>query len=205
MDGRIGKSFYKKGDLVSSASGPLAEIVRVDPIRVVFSVSEKQIDIFQKAFIDARRDGEKDKDVLKVRLEFPDRTEYAQAGRIAFIDNKMDPSTGTIAVWARFDNPKGRLVPGEYVNVFVRSTEPDMKFAIPQRAVQADRKGDFVYVVDDTNTVKKRWIHTGPVLENRFVVKSGLDKGERIIIQGLQKVQPDMKVQTRSNEDKKDS
>jgi membrane fusion protein (multidrug efflux system) len=205
MDGRIGKSFYKKGDLVSSASGPLAEIVRVDPIRVVFSVSEKQIDIFQKAFIDARRDGEKDKDVLKVRLEFPDRTEYAQAGRIAFIDNKMDPSTGTIAVWARFDNPKGRLVPGEYVNVFVRSTEPDMKFAIPQRAVQADRKGDFVYVVDDTNTVKKRWIHTGPVLENRFVVKSGLDEGERIIIQGLQKVQPDMKVQTRSNEDKKDS
>jgi hypothetical protein len=59
--------------------------------------------------------------------------------------------------------------------------------------------------VDDTNTVKKRWIHTGPVLENRFVVKSGLDEGERIIIQGLQKVQPDMKVQTRSTEDKEDS
>lgn len=203
MDGRIGKSFYKKGDLVSSASGPLAEIVSVDPIRVVFSVSEKQIDIIQKAFIDART--EKNKDVLKVRLKFPDRTEYAQDGRIAFIDNKMDPSTGTIAVWARFDNPNGRLVPGEYVNVFVRSAEPDMKFAIPRRAVQADRKGDFVYVVDDTNTVKKRWIHTGPVLENRFVVKSGLDEGERIIIQGLQKVQPDMKVQTRSTEDKEDS
>lgn len=199
MDGRIGKSFYKKGDLVSPASRPLAEIVSIDPIRVVFSVSEKQIDIIQKAFIDAK--SEKEKGVLKVRLEFPNQTEYGQTGRVAFINNKMDPGTGTIAVWARFDNPRGRLVPGEYVNVFVRSTEPDMKPAIPQRAVQTDRDGDFVYVVDDTNTVKKRRIHTGPVLENRFVVKSGLDKGERIIIQGLQKVQPDMKVQTRGSEE----
>ncbi|MFW5902038.1 MAG: efflux RND transporter periplasmic adaptor subunit [Thermodesulfobacteriota bacterium] len=199
MDGRIGKSFYKKGDLVSPASRPLAEIVSVDPIRVLFSVSEKQIDIIQQALIDAK--SEKDKGGLKVHLEFPNKTEYAQTGHIAFIDNKMDPATGTIAVWARFDNPGGRLVPGEYVNVFVRSTEPDMKPAVLQRAVQTDREGDFVYVVDKAGTVKKRRIQTGPALEDRFIVRSGLDKGERVIIQGLQKVRPDMKVQTRGNED----
>jgi len=198
MDGRLGKSFYKKGDLVSPASRPLAEIVSVDPIRVLFSVSEKQIDIIQQAFIDAK--SEKDKGGLKVHLEFPNKTEYAQTGRIAFIDNKMDPATGTIAVWARFDNPRGRLVPGEYVNVFVRSTKPDMKPAVLQRAVQTDREGDFVYVVDNANTVNKRRIQTGPALEDRFIVKSGLDKGERVIIQGLQKVRPDIKVQTRRSE-----
>ncbi|MFO7840387.1 MAG: efflux RND transporter periplasmic adaptor subunit [Desulfosalsimonadaceae bacterium] len=203
MDGRIGKSFYKKGDLVSPASRPLAEIVSVDPIRVVFSVSEKQIDMIQQAFIDAK--AEKDEGVLKVQLEFANKREYAQTGRIAFIDNKMDPDTGTIAVWARFDNPKGRLVPGEYVNVFVRTAEPDMQPAIAQRALQTDRQGDFVYIVDEANTVKKRRIRTGPALEDRFIVKSGVSKGERVIVEGLQKVRPEMKVKTRGSEEKEDS
>src|SRR6056297_3484517 len=196
LEGRIGKSFYKKGDLVSPASKPLAEIVSVDPIRVVFSVSEKQLDIIQKAFIDAKT--EKDQGVLKVQLEFPNKTKYPQSGRIAFVDNKMDPDTGTIAVWARFDNPKGRLVPGEYVNVFVRSAEPDMQPAVAQRAVQTDRQGDFVYVVDHTNMVKKRRIRTGAALGGQFIAKSGLSKGDRVIVQGLQKVQPEMKVQIRN-------
>lgn len=203
MDGRIGKSFYKKGDLVGPASKPLAEIVSVDPIRVVFSVSEKQVDIIQKAFIDAK--SEEGKGGLKVHLEFPNKTEFAKTGRIAFIDNKMDPDTGTIAVWARFDNPAGRLVPGEYVNVFVRSAEPDMKPGVLQRAVQTDREGDFVYVVDEASRVEKRRIRTGPTLEDRFIIKSGLDKGERVIIQGLQKVRPGMKVQTRGSVGKEDS
>src|SRR6056297_2524613 len=198
MEGRIGKSFYKKGDLVGPASKPLAEIVSVDPIRVVFSVSEKQLDIIQKAFIDAKT--EKDQGVLKVQLEFPNKTKYPQSGRIAFVDNKMDPDTGTIAVWARFDNPKGRLVPGEYVNVFVRSAEPDMQPAVAQRAVQTDREGDFVYVADDTNTVKKRRIRIGPASEDQFIVESGLSKGDRVIVQGLQKVRPEMKVKTRGDE-----
>ncbi len=202
ISGRVGKSFFKKGDLVSPSSRPLAEIVSVNPIRVVFSVSEKQTGIIRKAFEDAENRSESD--VLKVRLEFPDKTEYSRKGSIEFIDNRMDPDTGTIAVWAGFDNPKGRLVPGEYVNVFLQPAKPDMQPAVSQTAVQRDREGDFVFVVNKESRVEKRRIETGGLIENKFIVKKGLSKGENVIIQGIQKVSPGMKVKT-SSEQKEDS
>ncbi len=199
MEGRIGKSFFKKGDVVSPSSRPLAEIVSVDPIRVVFSVSEKQTDIIQKAYTDATTPA--DKGTLNVHIKFPNQASYSQKGRIEFIDNKMDPDTGTIAVWARFDNPLGKLVPGEYVNVFLETTKPNMQPAISQIAVQRDREGNFVFVVDKNNQVEKRRIETGALIGNNFIVKAGLSEGERIIVQGLQKVSPGMSIKTRTNEE----
>jgi membrane fusion protein (multidrug efflux system) len=196
MAGRIGKSFYKKGDLVTPSSGPLSEIVSIDPIRVLFSVSEKHLCIIQNAFSDAKNHAGHRK--LSVNITFPDNFEYPQNGRIEFIDNKMDPDTGTIAVWALFDNPDGRLVPGEYVKVFVQSAEPDMQPAIPQVAVQRDRQGAFVFVVNSNNEVEKRRIQTGELIGDQYIVKSGLIKGETVIVQGIQKVSPGMtvKIQT---------
>ncbi len=198
MSGRIGKSFYKKGDLVSPSSEPLAEIVSMDPIRVLFSVSEKHLCIIQKAFSDTKN--HEDRCFLSVQIKFPDKTAYAQNGKIEFIDNKMDPDTGTIAVWALFDNPAGRLVPGQYVNVFVQSAEPDMQPAVPQVAVQRDRQGDFVFVVDAKNQVEKRTIRTGVIIGDKYIVKAGISKGEKVIVQGIQKVSPGMIVKTETEE-----
>lgn len=198
IKGRIGKSFYKKGDLVSPSSGVLAEIVRIDPIRVVFSLREKEVDLMQKAIADAK--SKTGKDHLEVQIKFQDQSIYEKKGRIDFIDNKMDPDTGTIAVWARFDNPKGRLIPGEYVNVFLQSAQPDMQPVVSQMAVQRDKQGDFVYVVAQNKQVEKRRIETGKSLENKFIVKSGLDKGESVIVQGIQKVSPGMRVKTETEE-----
>jgi membrane fusion protein (multidrug efflux system) len=191
-DGRIGESFYEQGDLVGPSSGPLAELVSINPIRVLFSAGERDVDLVQKAFSDAQSDDAHSK--LTVRIEFPDRSSYDQDGVIEFIDNKMDPDTGTIAVWARFDNPGGELIPGQYVNVFVQPATKDMQPAVPQVAVQRDREGDFVYVVNEGNTVEKRQIQTGAVKDNMFMVTSGLHKDELVIVQGIQKAAPGQRV-----------
>ncbi len=200
LQGRIGKSFYKKGDLIGLSAGPLAEIVSMDPIRVVFSVSEKKIDLIQKAFIDTK--DKADDPMLAVQIKFSDKSTYSQKGGIAFIDNRIDPDTGTIAVWARFDNPDGRLVPGEYVNVFVQTAQPDMQPAVPQVAMQRDRQGEFVFVVDQNNQVEKRRIQTGKIIGDKFIVRSGLGTGEKVIVQGIQKVVPGMRVKLSTEKEK---
>jgi membrane fusion protein (multidrug efflux system) len=191
-DGRIGESFYEKGDLVGPSSGPLAELVSMDPIRVLFSVGERDVEMMQQAFLDAQNNDGGSK--LAVRIEFPDKSRYPRTGDIEFVDNKMDPDTGTIAVWARFDNPKGKLIPGQYVNVFVQPAQPNMQPAVSQVAVQRDREGDFVYVVTEDKTVEKRSIQTSTSRNDVFIVNSGLKEGELVIVQGIQKARPGMKV-----------
>ena len=186
-DGRIGESFYEKGDLVGPGSGPLAELVSMDPIRVLFSVGERDVEMMQQAFSGAASK-------LAVRIEFPDTRTYQHTGEIDFIDNKMDPQTGTLAVWARFDNPQRKLVPGQYVNVFVQAAKTDMQPAVSQAAVQRDREGNFVFVVNKGNTVEKRRIESSQVKEGMVIVTSGLQKGELVIIQGIQKASPGQQV-----------
>ena len=193
ITGRIGKSRYKPGDLVGPSSQPLAEIVRMDPIRVVFSVSENQGEIIMHALEDAERGDAAP--ILSVDLGFPGGPAYPRKGEIDFVDNRVDPDTGSIAIWARFENPDGRLVPGEYVRVFLGEAKPEMIPAVAQAAVQRDKEGVFVYVVDEKNKVEQRRIATGPVLDGKFTVTSGLKPGEKVIVQGIQKVKPGITVQ----------
>jgi membrane fusion protein (multidrug efflux system) len=192
ITGRIGKSRYKAGDLVGPSSQPLAEIVRMDPIRVVFSVSENQGGIIMYALEDAEKGDAAP--FLSVGLEFSGGPAYPRKGKIDFVDNRVDPDTGSIAIWARFENPGGRLVPGEYVRIFLGEATPERVPAVAQTAVQRDREGDFVYVVDEKNKVEQRRITTGPILDGKFTVISGLKQGEKVIVRGIQKVKPGITV-----------
>lgn len=192
ITGRIGKSLYKEGDLVGPSSQPMAEIVRMDPIRVVFSMSENQGELIMNAMRDAEKGDSSS--ILSVSLEFPGGNAYPQMGEIDFVNNRVDPDTGTIAIWARFENPEGRLVPGEYVRVFLEEAKQEMTPAVAQTAVQRDNEGAFVYVVDEKNKVEQRRITTGPTMNNKFIVFSGLKQGEKVIVQGIQKVKPGMTV-----------
>jgi membrane fusion protein (multidrug efflux system) len=192
ITGRIGKSRYKPGDLVGPSSQPLAEIVRMDPIRVVFSVSENQGEILMHALGDAEKGDAAP--FLSVGLEFSGGRVYPRKGEIDFMDNRVDPDTGSIAIWAGFENPGGRLVPGEYVRVFLGEAKPERVPAVAQAAVQRDKEGAFVYVVDEKNKVEQRRIATGPVLDGKFTVTSGLNPGEKVIVQGIQKVKPGITV-----------
>jgi RND family efflux transporter MFP subunit len=192
IDGRIGRSAFSKGNLVGPSSGPLARIVQIDPIRAVYSMSET--DYLETRGSDAPNGGDVTSRFVP-QLRMPDGSVHAHQGRIDFIDNQVDPGTGTIAVRAAFDNPAGVLLPGQYVSVMIRRSEPRQMPVIAQSAVLEDRQGRYVFVVDEQNKIQQRRIVTGGALQDRWVVETGLEAGETIVVQGVQKVTPGMAVQ----------
>ncbi len=198
VSGRIGKSDFDRGDLVSPGSGTLAQIKQIDPIRVVFSVGEKNIPLIQNATQDMDRESKKRN--LTVKLQFPDGSSYPHEGEIEFLDNKMDRSTGTIAVWAKFDNPQGKLIPGEYANVLLTRTKPEMLPVVPLSSVQRDQEGAFVLLVDKRDKVHKRRIETEKIFSGKAAVSSDLEKGEKVIVEGIQKAKPGKTVQLSEGE-----
>lgn len=193
ISGRIGKTRYTKGNLADSASGPLAKIVQLDPIRVIYSVSENDLATIQMALHDAR-EGKKSP-TLTPRLKLANAEILKTTGRVEFVDNQVDPATGTIAVWALFDNPDGNLLPGQYVTVMITRSEPKMMPVIPQPAILVNQQGRYVLVVDKKNRAVARPITTGPAIGSSWAVESGLAAGEKVIVQGIQKVRPGQTVQ----------
>jgi membrane fusion protein (multidrug efflux system) len=200
LDGRIGKSFFKRGDLISPSSGSMAEVVSIDPVRVLFSVNERQGEIIRQAAQDVANKGKAPG--LKIRIYTTSGSEYPHTGEVEFMDNRMDSSTGTIAIWARFPNPEGHLVPGEYVDVSLRPAEPRMELTIPQAALQRDREGAFVFVVDENSRIQKRQISVGDTIGKQIFVTSGLKRGEQVVFEGIQKVTPGAEVDVQLKEDK---
>jgi RND family efflux transporter MFP subunit len=192
ISGRIGRTAFTRGNLVGPTSGPLARIVQLNPIRVVYSVSENDLSLIQPSLNDAalsKRDPG-----LVPRIRLADGEVYKTTGRVDFVNNEVDPSTGTIAVRAVFKNPDGLLLPGQYVTVLVSRRKPRIMPVVPQSAVQEDREGPYVLVVDGQNKVVLRRIKTGPFSGSNWAVEKGLVKGEMVIIEGLQKVRPGQSV-----------
>lgn len=193
ISGRIGRAQYTLGNLVGPASGPLAHIVQLDPIRVVYSVSENE-------FVDARLKAAADPAAaparLVPRLRLPGGSIYAQEGRMDFSDPQVDPSTGTIAVRAVFPNPQRVLLPGQYVEVLISRRKARALPVVPQSAVLEDRSGLYVLVVDQAGKVERRDITRGAAVGTGWAVESGLKAGETIIVHGLQLVRPGQTVRT---------
>ncbi len=189
FDGRIGRSVYSVGQWVGPDSGVLATLVKLDPIYVVFNVSERSYLDYQKRVEQAVREGGPRPEFVP-RLRLSNGFEYPQAGRFDFVDNRVDPSTGTIAVRAVFRNPDKLLVPGLFVTVVLQSAEPKPALLIPQAAVQEDQAGRFVLVVGADNKAEVRRVETGARVGVLWEVTSGLAEGQRVIYEGLQKVQP---------------
>jgi len=194
ITGRIGRTAFTRGNLVNPASGPLARIVQIDPIRVVYSISENDLVAINMAFKDAAS-GQKHP-MLTPRIKLPGDRVLKTAGQIDFVDNTVDPGTGTIAVWALFDNPDGTLLPGQYVTVLVVRSQPELMTVVPQSAILEDHDGRYVLVVNDQNQVVMRRVKTGPVIGINWAIKSGLAVNERVIVQGIQKVRPGQTVKT---------
>ncbi|MEA3417379.1 MAG: efflux RND transporter periplasmic adaptor subunit [Thermodesulfobacteriota bacterium] len=192
--GRIGRTAYTKGNLVNPASGTLARIVQLDPIRVVYSISENDIVDIQMALRDAQN-GKKNS-FLTSRLKLANGETIKGSGRMDFVNNAVDPGTGTIVVRALFDNPDGMLLPGQYVTVMVTRSKPKLMPVVPQSAILEDHDGRYVFVVDDQNRVIMRRVKTGPVIGVNWAMASGLTVGEKVIVEGIQKVQPGQVVKT---------
>lgn len=180
IDGLIGKSFVKEGNLVSPSSPALCRIVQIEPIRVVYSLSETESEQIMLSL----------KKELKVRVKLPDGKIYPFFGKIDFIDNQVDPKTGTLSVWALFPNPDHILLPGMYVTAIPMLKQEKEVILIPQKAVLEDKLGHYVLLVDDKGRVRIRRIRLGSMIKNEWEVLSGLSEGERIVIEGILKVRP---------------
>jgi len=134
--------------------------------------------------------------ILAPRIKLPGGQVLKTSGQIDFVDNTVDPGTGTIAVWALFDNPDGTLLPGQYVTVLLARSQPKIMTVVPQPAILEDHDGRYVLLVNDQSQVVMRRVKTGPVIGINWAVESGLAVNERVIIEGVQKVRPGQFVKT---------
>jgi len=185
--GRIGRSEFSVGDLVNKQSVPLTTIVALDPIYVYWEVSEGIPLAYRK-----QMHFEIGKTNLKIipRLRFTDDSFYDHQGQVDFIDNRVNPETGTQRVRAIFPNPDKILVPGQYVTIVIQIGESEERLVIPQAAVQARKSGYFVLAVDDDNVTSVKPVKLGDRHGIYWIIEEGLAEGETIIYQGIQKVRP---------------
>lgn len=197
MDGKIGESKFSVGELVSPESGPLAEIVKINPIDAVFSISENQMISFQQEFMRLKPDE------IIVHFIFSDNVPYALEGKFSFIDTGLDEAMNTLKLKASFPNPDGQLIPGQYGKVVLTGKNKISRLIIPLKAVQRDMQGAFVYLITPENKVEKRLIKTGSELEHFEVeVLDGLQPGDKIMVEGFQKVIPGATVQATTVKEK---
>ncbi len=188
ITGLLGKTFFTKGNLVGPEKGPLARLVQIEPIRVVYSISERDLISLQRVL--GRAPQNEDHPLLEVRIRLPNGELYPETGRVDFVNNEVDPSTGTIAVYALFQNRDHLLRPGEYVDVLVSQERAQKMVVIPQKAVMTDLEGHYVLVVGKGDRVVQKRLRLGPQVGTEWVVESGLNPGDRVIVEGVQKVRP---------------
>ena len=188
ISGQAGKALFTKGNYVSPSSGDLTTIVQKDPIRVTFSLPDKEYLDQLEAFRSS------DDSVYDATIRLPNGKPYPIKGTRDFESNVMDDRTGTMMISLRFENAQGVLVPGAMVRVEVKPAKSRVVAIIPQEAILADAGGDFVYCIDSDDIATQRRVQLGDELGTMREVVSGLDEGEKIIFRGLQAVRPGTKV-----------
>jgi membrane fusion protein (multidrug efflux system) len=128
------------------------------------------------------------------RLQLINGDMYPLTGEIDYANNRVNPSTGTVTVTARFPNPDGQLVPGQFTRITIERGEAEMRLLVRQSSVLEDMQGRYVYIVDANDTVARRNLTLGLRDGVHWVVESGLEEGMRVIVNGVQKVRPGMTV-----------
>ena len=191
LAGRIGLSTYSEGNLVGPDSGTLATIVSQDPIYVTFQVSQREILAAQRRMAAEGSDTA----ALVVRLKLPDGSDYSEVGKVNFLGIQVDPGTDTATVRATFANPDRLLTDGAFVNVSIQRGTPTPALLIPQAALQVDQAGPFALVVTAENKVEVRRLTLGAAIGSEMIVQQGLAAGDRVIVDGIQKVRPGLAVQ----------
>lgn len=205
INGRIGRNSISPGNLVSPNSGTLATIVLIDPLYVIFTVSE--VDFLTELQNQLEK---RESTIFVPKIQLANGTIYPFEGKSDFISPIVDEKTGTITIRAIFPNPDTKelpgqtntpqsrrlLMPGQFVKVLVRRDDVEAEHVIPQSAMQEDQSGKYVLVVDTDNRVQKRSVTVGDKIGINWIIKQGLQVGELVISEGAQKVRPGITVQT---------
>ncbi|MFH5925087.1 efflux RND transporter periplasmic adaptor subunit [Roseomonas xinghualingensis] len=195
IDGKIGRTNLTIGNVVGPNTGTLAVIVSQDPMRVAFPVSERQVLELRTRY--SSRGGV---NAVQVRFRTADGRTYPDIGRIDFVDNQISRSTDTLLVRARVANPirpeiGGRsLIDGQFVTVFVEGVEPVLALTVPRTAVLQDQQGSYVFIVDAESKALRRNIRLGQSTPQFAMVEEGLTPGDKVIVEGIQRVRPGQEV-----------
>jgi len=191
--GQAGRSQISIGDLVGPSSGTLVSLVQLDPMLVDFDVNERAL--VGNLAENQRRSQEGLPPVqYSPELILPTGDSYREPGRIDYANNRINPDTGTVTVTARFPNPDDLLFPGQFVRVRVQRGDAEPEMLISQASVLEDMQGRYVFVVQDDDTVVRRNVTLGQREGIDWVVLDGLEAGDRVILNGIQKVRPGMTV-----------
>ncbi|TWU02598.1 efflux RND transporter periplasmic adaptor subunit [Stieleria varia] len=193
IDGLLGRTLVTVGNLVSADSTILSTVVSINPIYVDFDVDEQSVLDYRTRMLDGKVDNAR-KTKIKAWLGLGNESGFPHEGVIDFVNNVTDPNTGNTRVRATFENETGILSPGLFARVRVPFTAKYKATLVPSNSIAMDQQGRHVMVVRDDNEVSRRSVTLGPIRDDMTVVRDGIQAGERVVISGLQKIRPGIKV-----------
>lgn len=186
ISGRIGRLDITTGNLIAAGGQVLTTLLSVDPIYAAFNADERSV-LDALASLPA---GSRALEQIPVQLTTATAEAAHFSGRLHFVDNGIDGASGTVRVRALLDNPDGRLMPGQFVRVRLGQAKAEPKLVINERAVGTDQSKKFVFVVGDDGKASWREVSLGAAYDGLRVVNAGLKAGERIVVNGLQRIRP---------------
>jgi len=193
IDGIAGQAQLQVGALVNPSSGPVTSVSTVDPIKVYFTVSEREYLDWNRRFpTDATREAANKR--VRLELILADSSSYGHEGSIYFADRQVNQSTGAIRIAGLFPNPGNILRPGGYGKVRTAKRVQKDALLVPQRAVSELQGGYQVAALDDENKVSIRTVKVGDRIGAQWIILDGLKRGERVVAEGVQKVRPGVQV-----------
>jgi membrane fusion protein (multidrug efflux system) len=206
FDGRIQETRINVGNLVQKQRDVLTTLVQMDPVYVVFNISRS--DVFEIQLL--KRQGKlfETKD-MRIEILLPDGSEYTLQGKINFISYQINPTTDTVLVRGIIANKKDQgvgdfdLIPGQYAPVRLIVGQDPAALLIPQPALVESQIGKQVFVVNQDNKVESRSVEVGRGYQGQWIIKKGLKKGEKVIVEGTQKVRPGVVVNSKPYSSKK--
>jgi multidrug efflux system membrane fusion protein len=185
--GKTGSLLVRQGNLVKALSQPpLVIINQIQPILVRFAVPQSQFPDIQRYY----RNG----NALQVRATPSEGSGVPLNGTLAFVDNNVDSTTGTVLLKARFSNPEGTLWPGQYTNVALQLYVDPNALTVPAPAVLTGQQGTYVYTIDSAGTAKQRPVQVSRTVDSVAVIASGVKEGEKVIVDGQSRLIPGSKV-----------
>ena len=195
VNGKIGSLQIQEGNYVTAASGTLATVTKVNPIYVKYSVDSKQFKELENLDFIPKK-GEKP---LSVDIILPNNEIYSKKGVQDFLDNQVSTTTGTIDFRATFDNSDNALIPGDFVKVLVYSNKVINAPVVPQNLSLQDSKGRYVYIINEKGLAEQKYFEDMGQYKNQdmnyWIVKNGLNKGDKYISTSITKLMPNMKVE----------
>ncbi len=194
INGRISRHLIDEGNLVTADTTLLTTIVSIDPMYAYFDVDERAVLHVRQLIREGKVQSARDVATVQVLLGLANETGFPHRGTINFVDNQVNPQTGTLRLRGVFPNENEALEPGYFARVRLLIGQPHRALLITERAIDTDQGQKIVYVVNDKNEVVSRPIRVGALHDGLRVLEEGVQPGERVIVNGLLQVRPGITV-----------